>query len=421
MTERFGARASLLAIVMLTAGCAGSGSLRSAPPPEDVDFARRYLALFQSRSWAAIEMGMDPSLKDPQLRSKMIGMASLFPPGEPASVPLIGWNVNRSGSTTTSSLSFQYQVSGKVAPCDCRRRTHGAGAGRQECADSRSQGVGTAGQPGEPRGQGPGALCRGRGRRGRRALRALRVRPGSQNAGARHEMGVAPLRDVRHRAVRVQLDDRYADGGADGGAGLRVGLHQGVPIRASGADDVDSRRGHRVSRAAARVAAGKGAWIDRSPTFRQVHGGAWRIIMIDVRQIESPIWSAHAGGQWRPALPAAVRQQRSRSSRRAPQAVPGCRAGVRRGVERNRRQARQLFRRRHVGPRRHCRGDERHAFPAPGLEALRAVPAGTTASTGRSRGGSARRPPSGRWVRRTAPTRSRSSFPATVSSAGAAA
>ncbi len=113
MTERFGARASLLAIVMLTAGCAGSGSLRSAPPPEDVDFARRYLALFQSRSWAAIEMGMDPSLKDPQLRSKMIGMASLFPPGEPASVPLIGWNVNRSGSTTTSSLSFQYQFPGR--------------------------------------------------------------------------------------------------------------------------------------------------------------------------------------------------------------------------------------------------------------------------------------------------------------------
>ena len=111
-TERFSARASLLVVVMLTAGCAGSAWFRKAPPAEEVEFARRYLALFQSRSWAAIEMGMDPSLKDPQLRAKVTGMASLFPPHEPTAVPLIGWNIKRSGSTTTSSLSFQYEFPG---------------------------------------------------------------------------------------------------------------------------------------------------------------------------------------------------------------------------------------------------------------------------------------------------------------------
>ena len=109
MTQRFSVRASLLVILMLTAGCAGTAWFRKAPPAEDVEFARRYLALFGSRSWAAIEMGMDPSLKDPQLRAKVTGMASLFPPREPTAVPLIGWNVSRSGSTTSSSLSFQYE------------------------------------------------------------------------------------------------------------------------------------------------------------------------------------------------------------------------------------------------------------------------------------------------------------------------
>jgi hypothetical protein len=36
-------------------------------------------------------------------------MASLFPAVEPVSAPLIAWNVNRSGDSSTSSLSFEYQ------------------------------------------------------------------------------------------------------------------------------------------------------------------------------------------------------------------------------------------------------------------------------------------------------------------------
>jgi hypothetical protein len=105
--------AGLLMVLALTTGCAGSAWFRNPAPAEDVDFARRYLALFQSRSWPAIEMAMDPSLKDPQMRTKVMQMASLFPPAEPLSAPLIAWNVKRSDKTITSSLSFEYEFPGR--------------------------------------------------------------------------------------------------------------------------------------------------------------------------------------------------------------------------------------------------------------------------------------------------------------------
>jgi hypothetical protein len=107
------ALASLVLVLSLTTGCTGRSLFGSAPPAEDIEFAKSYLALFSSRSFPAMEMGMDPSLKDPQIRAKLLQMASLFPPGEPSSVRLIGSNFSRSGNTTTSSLSLQYEYPGR--------------------------------------------------------------------------------------------------------------------------------------------------------------------------------------------------------------------------------------------------------------------------------------------------------------------
>ncbi len=101
--------AALVLAALLLAGCGGRSLFGSSPSPEDVDFARRYLALFPARSLASIEMGMDPSLRDPQMRLRIIQMASAFPAGQPKSVKLVGSAVTRSGSTTTSSLSFEYE------------------------------------------------------------------------------------------------------------------------------------------------------------------------------------------------------------------------------------------------------------------------------------------------------------------------
>src|SRR4051794_21218070 len=91
-----------------TSGCASSLFSRGAPA-EDVDFARRYMALFQARAYPAIEMGMDPSIRAPQIRTKILQMASAFPQGEPKSVQVIASIARVSGNTTTSSVSFQYE------------------------------------------------------------------------------------------------------------------------------------------------------------------------------------------------------------------------------------------------------------------------------------------------------------------------
>jgi hypothetical protein len=96
--------------VLLTwsSGCSSSLFRREAPA-EDVDFARRYMVLFQSRAYPAIEMGMDPTIRDPQIRAKIVQMASAFPQGEPKSVQVIASTARVSGDTTTSTLSFQYE------------------------------------------------------------------------------------------------------------------------------------------------------------------------------------------------------------------------------------------------------------------------------------------------------------------------
>jgi hypothetical protein len=48
-----------------------------------------------------------------QIRANLVQMASLFPPGEPKSVTLVASSASRSGSTSTSNLSFQYEYPGR--------------------------------------------------------------------------------------------------------------------------------------------------------------------------------------------------------------------------------------------------------------------------------------------------------------------
>lgn len=100
--------AVLLTLAIATPGCARMFGSRQ-PADEDVRFARSFLALFGARSIAAIEMGMDPAVRDPQLRLKTLQMASIVPTGPPSAVHLVGSNITGTGETRTTSLSFQYQ------------------------------------------------------------------------------------------------------------------------------------------------------------------------------------------------------------------------------------------------------------------------------------------------------------------------
>ena len=85
---------------------------------EDVAFARSYLLLFQNRAFPAIEMGMDPSIRDPQIRAKIVQMASAFPPGEPKSVAVVASSASVSGNTMTSTVSFQYEYPARWVVAD---------------------------------------------------------------------------------------------------------------------------------------------------------------------------------------------------------------------------------------------------------------------------------------------------------------
>jgi hypothetical protein len=100
---------TLLFALASASGCRQLPFFHAQPAAEDVDFGRRFLALFGTRSMPAIEMGIDPALREPQLRLRIMQMASLVPPGDPIAVSLVDSSVTKSGNTTTTSLSFQYQ------------------------------------------------------------------------------------------------------------------------------------------------------------------------------------------------------------------------------------------------------------------------------------------------------------------------
>jgi hypothetical protein len=78
-------------------------------PKEEAAFAERYIALFQSRDFDAIEAGIDPKLKDPQLRPKLEQLAALFPGEQVSAIAVVGANTLTSGDTTRFNLTFQYQ------------------------------------------------------------------------------------------------------------------------------------------------------------------------------------------------------------------------------------------------------------------------------------------------------------------------
>ena len=101
-------RAARWCALALTALCLSACRQHRSIPEEDVEFAKRYLTLFSARSLPAIEMGMDPTMRDPQTRLRLMQMASVFPAGEPHAIHLVGAHVATAGDTRTTNLALQY-------------------------------------------------------------------------------------------------------------------------------------------------------------------------------------------------------------------------------------------------------------------------------------------------------------------------
>ena len=95
-------------ILLLLIGCNQQAWFDKFVPKEEAEFSKRFLALFASRDFAAIEQLLDPSLKDPEVRSKLQQVADQFPPSPPVEVEVVGAHTFNSSQRAQYDLTFQY-------------------------------------------------------------------------------------------------------------------------------------------------------------------------------------------------------------------------------------------------------------------------------------------------------------------------
>ncbi len=73
----------LLSILVILIGCHQKEFLDKFSLEEEINFAKQYLAWFQSRHFDAIEDKINPKLINEQLRGKLEQIATLFPKVKP--------------------------------------------------------------------------------------------------------------------------------------------------------------------------------------------------------------------------------------------------------------------------------------------------------------------------------------------------
>ena len=76
----------ILLLLFAPSGCDQQTLREKIIPKEEVEFSKRYLALFQARDFDAIEGKIDPSLKDSRLRSNLEQIAAYFPLEKPTDI-----------------------------------------------------------------------------------------------------------------------------------------------------------------------------------------------------------------------------------------------------------------------------------------------------------------------------------------------
>lgn len=103
--------AGLLFVVCALSGCEPQIVIDQVPP-EDRNFAKQYIALFQKSDFAAIEETLNPQMKNAQLRPTLMLMATLIPAEAPTSVEIVQAEITIStGDSRTTALKIEYQFS----------------------------------------------------------------------------------------------------------------------------------------------------------------------------------------------------------------------------------------------------------------------------------------------------------------------
>lgn len=94
--------------VLLLTGCGQQELLDKLVPQEESAFAKQFISHLSSGNLNAVEPQLAPSLKGPETTTKLAQVATLFPPGEPTEVQVVGARVLTSSKGSQYDLSFQY-------------------------------------------------------------------------------------------------------------------------------------------------------------------------------------------------------------------------------------------------------------------------------------------------------------------------
>lgn len=97
----------LFALVL--AACDQEAMFDKFVPKEEAALAKQVISQLAARDYESVEAQLDPSLRAPDLRSKLEEMARQVPSGEPTNIRTVGAHTNSMNSVTSFNLTFEYQ------------------------------------------------------------------------------------------------------------------------------------------------------------------------------------------------------------------------------------------------------------------------------------------------------------------------
>ncbi len=120
-------RQSLVPMILLViSGCSPTELLQWVATPEDQALAKSHIELLRQGQFEELERIIDPSLRKASLHDTLVKMAALIPPGEPASVTLVGANQMYMPGVTIINQTFEYDFSGKWVLANVALKREGA-------------------------------------------------------------------------------------------------------------------------------------------------------------------------------------------------------------------------------------------------------------------------------------------------------
>jgi len=97
----------LLSVLLI--GCNQEAMMEKLTPKEEVEYSKKYLALFQSRDFESLAAPINPQLKTDQLQLQLEQVAQFFPPDPPKSIDLVGSHTFTNGERWQGDITFQYE------------------------------------------------------------------------------------------------------------------------------------------------------------------------------------------------------------------------------------------------------------------------------------------------------------------------